>query len=84
MKVPNSQAQGCDVYAEKKPTTANRDPAMVYAHNNVFLMGILSAITPRIGLEIATTKVETAKPTLQDELPVKFIPHRTASSPSAF
>ena len=46
-------------------------------------MGILSAITPSIGLDKATIAVDKAIPKLHKELPVKVIPKNISCSPNA-
>ena len=46
-------------------------------------MGILSAITPSMGLDSATMAVDKAIPKLHKELPVKVIPRNISWSPSA-
>ena len=66
-----------------KTSIVNSDPAIVYTQRSVFFMGILSAITPSIGLDKATIAVDKAIPKLHKELPVKVIPKNISCSPNA-
>ena len=61
----------------------NNDPTEVYIKSKVFLMAILSAITPKIGLVNATYAVERTIPKLHNELAVKVMPKETDPSPNA-
>ena len=60
MKQPIAHAHGAEVYAEKKLNRANNAPAIVYILNRRFLIAVLSAMTPRMGLLNAANAVEKA------------------------
>ena len=54
MKVPQIQAHGWDVYAEKNASAVKSEPAAAYTARRVFFRAARSAMMPRIGLESAT------------------------------
>ena len=83
MKVPQIQAHGWDVYAEKNASAVKSEPAAAYTARRVFFRAARSAMMPRTGLESATKAVDMATPNPHNELPVKVRPRKEPLSPTA-